>query len=103
MHSQLGKVVGKSRTRQSLKVLWVVFSSLFFKQISKDISLQVLKENIKSRFDSYSVRNSVLIISHITFRDCRVHSFFDNLSRNNCIQRNLDTTKAQGTGKICSL
>ena len=62
-----------------------------------------LKESIKSRFDSYSVRNSVLIISHITFRDCRVHSFFDNLSRNSCIQRNLDTTKAQGTGKICSL
>ena len=46
---------------------------------------------------------SVLIISHITFRDCRVHSFFDNLSRNSCVQRNLDTTKAQGTGKICSL
>ena len=31
------------------------------------------------------VRNSVLIISHITFRDCRVHNFFDNLSRNSCI------------------
>ena len=29
--------------------------------------------------------NSVLIISHITFRDCRVHSFFDTLSRNSCI------------------
>ena len=25
------------------------------------------------------VRNSVLIISHITFRDCRVHIFCDNL------------------------
>ena len=24
-------------------------------------------------------RNSVLIISHITFRDCRVHIFSDNL------------------------
>ena len=31
---------------------------------------------------SYSVRNSVLIISHITFRDCRVHIFSGNLSRN---------------------
>ena len=31
------------------------------------------------------VRNSVLIISHITFRDCRVHLFSDNLSRNSCI------------------
>ena len=38
-----------------------------------------------SRFDSYSVRNSVLIISHITFRDCRVHIFPDNLSRNSCL------------------
>ena len=31
------------------------------------------------------VRKSVLIISHITFRDCRVHIFSDNLSRNSCI------------------
>ena len=32
------------------------------------------------------VRNSVLIISHITFRgSCRVHIFSDNLSRNSCI------------------
>ena len=27
------------------------------------------------RFDSFGVRNSVLIISHITFRYCRVHIF----------------------------
>ena len=33
------------------------------------------------------VRNLVLIISHITFRDCRVHIFSDNLSRNSCIFR----------------
>ena len=50
-----------------------------------DICLQVLNELNKSRFDSYSVRNSVLVISHITFRDCRVHIFSDNLSRNSCI------------------
>ena len=37
-----------------------------------DICLQVLKESNKSRFDSYSAKNSVLIIFHITFRDCRV-------------------------------
>ena len=49
------------------------------------VCLRVLKESNKSRFDSYSVRKSVLIISHITFRDCRVHSFSDNLSRNSCI------------------
>ena len=41
-----------------------------------DKCLQVLKESVKSRFDSYSVRNSVLIISHITFRDCHAHIFF---------------------------
>ena len=45
----------------------------------------MLKESNKSRFDSYSVRNSVLNMSHITFRDCRVHIFSDNHSRNICI------------------
>ena len=51
-----------------------------------DVCLRVLKESNKSRFDSYSVSNSVLIISHITFRDFRVHFFFsDNLSRNSCM------------------
>ena len=40
-----------------------------------EVCLQVLKEINKSRFDSYSVRNSVLITSHITFRDYGVHIF----------------------------
>ena len=53
-----------------------------------DICLRVLKESNKSRFDSYSVRNSVLIISHITLRDCRVHIFF----RNSCIRKGSDFT-----------
>ena len=39
-----------------------------------DVCLRVLKKCNKSRFDSYRVRNSVLIISHITFRDCRDYS-----------------------------
>ena len=44
-----------------------------------DICLRVLKESNKSyRFDSYSVRNSVLLLSHITFWDCRVLIFSDN-------------------------
>ena len=55
-------------------------------QEAMDICLQVLKESNKSRFDSYSVRNSVLLISHTTFRNCRVHIFSDNLSQNSCIQ-----------------
>ena len=33
---------------------------------------------------------SVLIISHITFQDCRVHCFSDNLSRNSCKRRLFD-------------
>ena len=48
---------------------------------------RVLKESNKSMFDSYSVKNSVLITSHFTFRDCRAHIFSDNLSRNSCIRR----------------
>ena len=51
-----------------------------------DIRLRVLKENNKSRFDSYKVRNSILIISHVTFRDCRLHIFSDILSRNSCMR-----------------
>ena len=50
-----------------------------------EVCLRVLKESNKSRFDSYSVRSSVLIISNITYRDCRVHISSDNLSRNSCI------------------
>ena len=40
-----------------------------------DVFLRVLKESNKGRFDSYSARNGVLIISHITFRDCYVNIF----------------------------
>ena len=40
-----------------------------------DICLCMLKASNKSRFDSYSDRNSVLHISHITFPDCRKHNF----------------------------
>ena len=54
-----------------------------------DVCLRVLKESNKSRFDSYKVRNRVLIISHITFRDCRVQIFSDNLSRNGCMALSL--------------
>ena len=73
------------------KVSWVVLVHCFSKKFqtmareAMDVCFLVLKESNKSRFDSYSVRNSVLIISHITFLDCRVHSFSDNLSRNSCI------------------
>ena len=39
----------------------------------------------QSSFDSYKVRKSILIISHVTFWDCRVHIFSDNLSQTSCI------------------
>ena len=58
-------------------------------QEAVDVCLRVLKESNKTSFDSYSVSNSELIISHITFRDCRVHIFADNLSRNSCIRINV--------------
>ena len=71
-------------TRQPRKVLWAVLSSPFFKEIWKNgrRSREHISASLK---ESYSVRNSVLNISHITFRDCRVHIFSDNLSRNSCI------------------
>ena len=74
---------------------WVRCSSKKFERIAleaMDVCLRVLKESNKRRFDSYSVWNSVLIISHITFRDRRVHIFADNLSRNSCIlKRTVDS------------
>ena len=51
-----------------------------------DVCLQMLKESSNRRFDSCSVRSSVLIIPHVTFRDCRMHIFSDNLSRNSSMQ-----------------
>ena len=56
-----------------------------------DLCLRLQKESIKSKFDSYSVRNSVLIISHITFWDCRMHIFSHNLFRKSCILHSLQT------------
>ena len=86
------KVVGKSARDKPERYCGWFWADCFSKKFERmageavDICLRVLKESNKSRFDSYSVRNSVLIISHITFRDCRVHMFSDNLSRNSCIQ-----------------
>ena len=46
------------------------------------VCLRVLKESNKSRFDSYSVRNIVLIISHITFQGLsRAHFFQQPFSK----------------------
>ena len=50
-----------------------------------DLCLRVLKESNKSISEGYCVRNNALIISHVTFWDCRVHIVSDNLSRNSCV------------------
>ena len=50
-------------------------------QEAMDVCLQVLKESNQSIGSTATVsRNSVLIIFQITFRDCRVHFFSDNIS-----------------------
>ena len=45
-----------------------------------DICLQVVKESHNDRFDSYSVRNSELIVSHITFSELSRAQFFEQPS-----------------------
>ena len=56
-----------------------------FVREATEVCLRMLNESNNRKFDSYSVRNRVFTISHIiTFQDCRVHSFSDNLSRESC-------------------
>ena len=75
------KVVGKSARVNPERYcgwFWVHCSSKKFEKMAReamDLCLKVLKKSNKTKFDSYSVRNSVLFISHITFQDCRVHIF----------------------------
>ena len=88
-------VVGKSacdNPERYCGLFWDHCSSQkFWKNGTRDHGLCFpgLKRSSKSRFYSYGVRKSVLIISHTTFRDCCVHFFSNNLSRNSCIQ-NMD-------------
>ena len=99
LYSCFEKGCWKKCTWQSQKVLWVVFGSLVFKEISRNgtrghgrmFGRAKGKQQILSKFDSYSFQDtSVLIISHITFWDCRVHSFCHNLSQNSCIWWRVD-------------
>ena len=83
------EVVGKSPRNNPVRYcgwFWVRCFSKEFERMARevmDICLWVLKESNKSRFDSCSVSNSILIMYHldITFRDCRAHIFSDNLSQ----------------------
>ena len=60
------------------------------------VCLRVLKENNRSRFDNYSVKKSVLIISQITFRDSRVretavnHTFISCMTTRMLLDQVLD-------------
>ena len=61
-----------------------------------DECLRVLKKATKvGSTATDSIRNSVLIISHITFRDCRANIFSGNLSRNSCIKKSVIPTKME--------
>ena len=81
--ANLRKVVGKSACDNLVHCFSKKFQRMALKAM--DVCLRARKESNKSRFDSYSVRKSVLVISHITFWDCRVHSFSNNLFGNSCI------------------
>ena len=85
-------VVGKSARDNPKRYcgwLWGHCSSKKFERMvweATDICLRVLKRKAtKAGSIASVVTNSVLIISHTTFRDCRVHISSDNLSQNSCI------------------
>ena len=83
----LRQVVGKSARENPERYCgWFLFrcSSKEFERMAReamDVCLRVLKESNKSRFDRYSVRNSILIISHITFRDSPAHILRQPISK----------------------
>ena len=91
LYSYFEKGCRKKCMWQSRKVLWVVLSLLFFNEISKNGTRghERMFARAKGKQKGYRVRNSVLILSHITFRDCGVHIFADNLSWNSCILSNI--------------
>ena len=69
---------------------WVHCSSKKFERMAReamDVCLLLLKENNKSRFDSFSVRNSVFIIPILPFGIVACTFFSDNLSQNSCMVR----------------
>ena len=83
----LRQVVGKSARENPERYcgwFWFRCSSKEFERMAReamDVCLRVLKESNKSRFDRYSVRSSILIISHITFRDSPAHILRQPISK----------------------
>ena len=84
---------------------WVYCSSKKFERMAReamDISLLVLKKKTtKVGSTATVVRNSVLVISHIAIRDCRVHTFFRQLFLNRCIQPRLLWVKSYANEEKC--
>ena len=85
----------KKCTRQSRKVLSVALRACTVLQRNlkewywrpRTYVCEYQRKATKVGSTASVVTNSVLIISHITFRDCRVHISSDNLSGNSCIRR----------------
>ena len=100
------KVVGKSardNAERHCGWFWVLF--FFFKESWKNWYERLCKcvcecqrKATKVGSTATVVRNLVLIISHITFRDCRVHIFSDNLSRNSCILQAVEWSNQKFVG-----
>ena len=92
VYSCFEKGCRKKGTRQSRKVLWVVFFCPVLQRNLKEWHERPRKYVRKCKWKATRVgstatvvRNSVLIISLNTFWGCRVHIFSDNRSRNSSI------------------
>ena len=101
-------VIWTSRLVNNIQLFWERLSekvhATILKGIVGDFKCTVFQRNLKESYGrplisvceccrkvtkvgstATVVRNSVLIIAHFTFRDCRVHFTLDKLSRNSCI------------------
>ena len=67
-----------------------------------DICLPVLKESKKIGSTASVVRNSVLVISHIAIRDCRVHIFFPTTFLEIAVYETVSTKQRQESFVILS-
>ena len=107
LYSYFEKGCREKCTRQSWKALWVVLSSLFWHERPWKCVCACKRKATKVVSTTTVVRNSVLIMSHITFRACCGHSCSDNLSRNSCkknrfhVAVGLFSNRSRKTSKCC--
>ena len=87
--------------KQWLKVLWVVLSSLFFKEICKNgtrghgYMFAIAKGKHQNQVRQLQCQEQPIDHIPFTFRDCRVHIFSDNLSRNSCMYKSHNGTETE--------